>query len=87
MWRLPLSATHFEQIKSPVADVINGGISAAGASIGAAFIGTFVDEDQVWAHLDIAGVELTETGFPTSPVGYTGWGVRMLDEYIRQHHE
>ena len=44
MWRLPLSATHFEQIKSPVADVINGGISAAGASIGAAFIGTFVDD-------------------------------------------
>ena len=87
VWRRPLSATHFEQIKSPIADVVNGGISAAGASIGAAFIGTFVADDQLWAHLDIAGVEYSEEPLELSPAGFTGWGVRLLDEYVRQHHE
>lgn len=87
LWRLPLNDNHFEQIKSKIADIINGGISYAGASIGAAFIGTFVAEDQVWAHLDIAGVDYTETPLPTMPMGFSGWGVRVLDEYLRRHHE
>ncbi len=86
-WRLPLDDTHFEQIQSRIADVINGGVSGAGASIGAAFIGTFVDENQVWAHFDIAGVDYLEEPRPTVPAGYTGWGVRALDEYLRRYHE
>jgi leucyl aminopeptidase len=87
LWRLPLNDSHFEQIKSQIADVTNGGTSYAGASIGAAFIGTFVAEDQVWAHLDIAGVDYTEAPLPTMPMGFSGWGVRVLDEYLRRHHE
>lgn len=87
MWRLPLNDSHFEQIESDIADVINGGIRAAGASIGAAFIGTFVEEDQRWAHLDIAGVDFLEEALPTTPAGFSGWGVRALDEYLRRHHE
>jgi len=87
MWRLPLDPTHFEQIESRVADVINGGVRGAGASIGAAFIGTFVDEKQVWAHLDIAGVDYLEEPRPTVPAGFSGWGVRALDEYLRRNHE
>ena len=87
LWRLPLNDSHFEQIKSQIADVINGGIRYAGASIGAAFIGTFVAEDQVWAHLDIAGVDYAEEPLPTTPTGFSGWGVRLLDEYLRRHHE
>jgi leucyl aminopeptidase len=87
LWRLPLNDTYFELIKSEVADVINGGASGAGASNGAAFIGTFVAEDQVWAHLDIAGVDFAEEAKPTMPKGFTGWGVRVLDEYLRRHHE
>ena len=62
-------------------------MDAAGASIGAAFIGTFVAEEQVWAHLDIAGVDLVEEAHPTMPKGFAGWGVRVLDEYLRRHHE
>jgi len=87
LWRLPLNDGHFEQIKSDIADVVNGGVGGAGASIGAAFIGTFVAEDQPWAHLDIAGVDYVEEALPTVPTGFTAWGVRLLDEYIRQHHE
>ena len=87
MWRLPLNDTYFEQISSEIADVINGGATGAGASIGAAFIGTFVAEEQVWAHLDIAGVDLADEPAATTPKGFTGWGVRALDEYVRRYHE
>ena len=87
MWRLPLNDTYFERIRSEIADVVNGGATGAGASIGAAFIGTFVAEDQVWAHLDIAGVDLADEPLATTPKGFTGWGVRALDEYLRRHHE
>jgi leucyl aminopeptidase len=87
IWRLPLDDTHFKQIKSEVADIKNSDAGNPGASAGAAFIGSFVDEDQVWAHFDIAGVDLLEEARPTIPKGYSGWSVRTLDEYLRRHHE
>lgn len=86
VWRLPLDESHFEQIKSAYADVINSGVGSPGASVGAAFIGTFVDENQVWAHFDIAGVDYYEEDTPTTPKGYSGWGVLTLDQYLRNHH-
>jgi leucyl aminopeptidase len=86
VWRLPLDASHFEQIKSSYADIINSGVGNPGASVGAAFIGSFVDENQVWAHLDIAGVDFYEEETPTTPMGYSGWGVLTLDQYLREHH-
>lgn len=87
VWRLPLDDSHFKQIESQFADIVNSGVGNPGASVGAAFIGSFVDENQVWAHLDIAGVDYYEEERPTAPVGYSGWGVRTLDEYLRRHHE
>ena len=87
IWRLPLDDAHFKQIESQFADIKNSGAGSPGASVGAAFIGSFVAEDQVWAHLDIAGVDLLEADQPTVPKGYSGWGVRTLDEYLRRNHE
>ena len=87
LWQLPLDDSHFKQIESSYGDIINSGAGSPGASAGAAFIGSFVDENQVWAHLDIAGVDIQEADRPTIPKGYSGWGVRLLDEYLRRHHE
>jgi leucyl aminopeptidase len=87
VWRLPLDASHFKQIESKFADIKNSGAGNPGASVGAAFIGSFVDEEQVWAHLDIAGVDYLDEDRPTVPKGFTGWGVRTLDEYLRRHHQ
>jgi leucyl aminopeptidase len=87
VWRLPLDDSHFKQIESKYADIKNSGAGNPGASVGAAFIGSFVEEDQVWAHFDIAGVDLLEEDRPTVPAGFSGWGVRTLDEYLRRHHE
>lgn len=84
VWRLPLDASHFKQIESDYADIKNSGAGSPGASAGAAFIGSFIDEDQVWAHLDIAGVDLLKKSQATVPKGYSGWGVRTLDEYLRR---
>ena len=87
VWRLPLDDSHFGQIESDYGDIVNSGVGSPGASVGAAFIGSFVDEDQVWAHFDIAGVDYYDADKPTVPAGYSGWGVRTLDEYLRRHHE
>ena len=87
VWRLPLDDSHFKQIESKYGDLVNSGVGSPGASVGAAFIGSFVDEDQVWAHFDIAGVDYYEADTPTVPSGYSGWGVRTLDEYLRRHHQ
>jgi leucyl aminopeptidase len=83
LWRLPLDDTYFELLESDVADVKNSGAKGAGASVGAAFIGSFVAGGQSWAHLDIAGVDYFEEPAPTVPKGFTGWGVRLLDQYLR----
>lgn len=87
VWRLPLDDSHFKQIESNYGDIVNSGVGNPGASVGAAFIGSFVSEDQVWAHFDIAGVDFLEEEQPTVPTGYSGWGVRTLDEYLRRHHQ
>jgi leucyl aminopeptidase len=87
VWRLPLDPVHYEQISSEIADVLNGGSGRAGASLGAAFVGTFIQEDQTWAHFDIAGIDYAEEPTPTIPKGYSGYGVRMLDQYIRNARE
>jgi leucyl aminopeptidase len=87
LWRLPLDERYSAQNQSTIADVRNGGSGRAGASTGAAFIGFFVDEDQAWAHLDIAGVDHLDKARPTVPAGYSAWGVRLLDQYIRDQRE
>ena len=36
-----------------------------------------------WAHLDIAGPAFAEKELPLAPRGATGFGVRLLVEYLR----
>ena len=85
VWPLPLHPNHFKQIKSDIADIKNSGAGNPGASIGAAVVGTFVDESLPWVHLDIAGVDYLEQSTATTPRGFAGWGVRFLDQLIREN--
>ena len=82
VWPLPLHPSHFEQIESLIADIKNTG-GHPGASIGAAVVGTFVDEELPWVHLDIAGVDWRDSATPTAPEGHAGWGVRFMDQLLR----
>lgn len=83
VWPLPLNKTHYKAIKSDIAD-IKSTAGSPGASIGGAVIGTFVDEDRPWVHLDIAGVDWLDSAIPTTPKGHAGWGVRFLDAVVRE---
>ena len=86
VWPLPLHPNHYTQIKSDIAD-IKSTAGNPGASIGAAVVGTFVDEDQPWVHLDIAGVDWRESALPTAPKGHAGWGVRFMDQLVRDYEQ
>lgn len=88
LWRLPLNENHFKAIENNVADVMNSGPTAPGASAGAAFLGTFVRETTPWAHMDIAGIAYSDKASPTkaSP-GSVGFGIRLLNAFVKEHHE
>jgi leucyl aminopeptidase len=83
LWRMPLHPKYAEKMKSDIADIRNIAPGAGpGASLGAHFIGFFVDEKMPWAHLDIAGVN-DASGSPLVPKGQSGFGVRLLDQLAR----
>ena len=84
VWRLPLHPNYADDLKSDVADIKHGteGVPP-GAGHGAHFIGLFVDPATPWAHLDIAGNELSDSAKPLTPKGATGYGVRLLDQLAR----
>ena len=87
LWRMPLTKTHDDMIKSDIADMQNIGGKGAGSSTAAAFLGRFIKEGVPWAHLDIAGMAWNEKDKPTIPKGGSGFGVRLLDEYVRANYE
>lgn len=82
LWRMPLDADYRELIKGDDSDIKNSGGRAAHPVIGGIFLKEFVDEKVPWAHLDIAGVANCEKDQPYCPKGATGFGVRLLLEYL-----
>lgn len=90
LWRMPLHEDYDAMIKSSVADIANigGERGAAGSSTAAHFIGRFVEEGVKWAHLDIAGTAWDKKGKnPICPVGGVGFGVRLLNRFVRDNYE
>ena len=81
VWRLPLDQEYSEQLDSEVADVKNIGGRAAGSITAAAYLKKFVG-DTPWAHLDIAGTAWDFTKKSYIPKGPSGFGVRLLLEFI-----
>jgi leucyl aminopeptidase len=84
IWRLPLGPEQRDQIKSDHADIVNSAGREAHPLQGGAFLSFFVPKDGSvpWAHLDIAGVADTEKELPYYAKGATGWGVRLLLEWV-----
>jgi leucyl aminopeptidase len=81
LWPLPLFDDYRQTIRSDVADMKNSGGAKGGVGTSAVFLKEFTDYP--WAHLDIAGMVLAEKGSAYVPVGGTGFGVRVLVEYLR----
>lgn len=89
VWRLPLPNFYQELIKSERADIANiksPTSREAGSIVGALFIREFVKKRK-WIHLDIAGPAIFPRKEDWINKGATGFGVRLLLEFLtsQQH--
>lgn len=85
LWRLPLWDDYRELLKSQEADIKNSsGKRDAHAIAGGMFLKEFVKDEVPWAHLDIAAVATDEDGKTPLGKGATGFGVRLLIEFLRR---
>ena len=84
-WQLPLTEEFKEAVKSDIADVRNLSIWGrdAGAITGAEFLNTFI-KDTPWAHIDIAGTAWAKEDQHYLKKGATGYGVRLLMQFLMQ---
>ncbi|HSB83610.1 MAG TPA: leucyl aminopeptidase, partial [Nitrosarchaeum sp.] len=86
VWELPLNDDYIDMVKSEVADMKNVGIGrAAGTITAAAFLRNAIGNTP-WVHIDIAGVAWTQIATkdkPYNPKGATGFGVRLILDYLQ----
>jgi leucyl aminopeptidase len=87
MWRFPMADAYDKLIDSPIADMKNVGPRGAGSITAAQFIKRFVEDGVKWAHLDIAGMVWSAKAGPTWDKGATGFGVRILDQFVADNLE
>ena len=83
LWRMPLGANYDKLIDSPIADMKNIGPREAGSITAAQFLQRFIKDGTPWAHLDIAGMVWSNKPGQTWDKGATGYGVRLLDQFVR----
>ncbi|GAB4211481.1 MAG: leucyl aminopeptidase [Synechococcales cyanobacterium] len=83
IWRMPLEDSYAEGLSSGVADLKNTGPREGGAITAALFLKNFVQKTP-WAHLDIAGTVWLEKDWGYGAKGATGFGVRLLYEWLMQ---
>ena len=82
LWRIPLDEAFDRLIDSPIADMKNVGPREGGSITAAEFIHRFVDDGVRWAHLDIAGMAWSDKAGTTFDKGATGFGVRLIDQFV-----
>ncbi len=79
--RMPMLEHYGKQIESDVADIKNVGGREAGTITAGKFLEHFVDYP--WIHVDIAGPSFITSEKPYRAKGGTGFGVRLLVEFLR----
>ena len=82
LWRMPLGEPFDRLIDSPIADMKNVGPREGGSITAAQFIQRFIENGVKWAHVDMAGKAWSDKAAPTYEKGATGYGVRLLDQYV-----
>jgi leucyl aminopeptidase len=83
LWPMPLFPEYEKSLESATADVKNTGGKRSGVGSSATFLKHFVSYP--WAHVDIAGMAFKPKGTdnPYQPRGATGFGTRLLIEFVR----
>ncbi len=82
-WLMPLAEEYEPMLRSSVADARNAVTEAgeAGSITAALFLQQFVG-DVPWVHLDIAGPARAESDLPEAAKGATGYGVRLIADWV-----
>ena len=88
IWRFPLGKEYDKLLDCDIADVKNiTGTKGAGSITAAQFLKRFIKKDVDWAHLDIAGVAWVDKDLPLSKKGGTGFGIKLINDYILNNFE
>jgi leucyl aminopeptidase len=85
VWHMPLVDDYHEALESPIADLSHVTAKkkfSAGSITAALFLEQFAGQ-RTWVHFDIAGVARSEGDAGENPKGGTGFGVRLLIEWLR----
>jgi len=85
VWRMPLYAEYHKHIESDTADMKNSGGRLASAATAATFLSNFVDFN--WGHVDMAGMMRGDSSKATGVSGGSGYGARLLAEFVKQWSE
>ena len=84
VWQMPLIDDYTDSLISDIADfnhTADKGHYGAGSVTAALFLEQFAGQRQ-WVHLDIAGTARSESDSGENPKGGTGFGVRLLVEWL-----
>jgi leucyl aminopeptidase len=84
VWHMPLVDDYQQALESPIADlshITSKKKFSAGSITAALFLEQFAG-DHTWVHFDIAGVARSEADSGENPKGGTGFGVRLLIEWL-----
>ncbi|SEQ06681.1 leucyl aminopeptidase [Faunimonas pinastri] len=87
LWRLPIGPEYDKLIDSKFADMKNVGPRWGGSIAAAEFLHRFIKNETPWAHLDIAGTAMGSPADEVNTSWASGFGVRLLDQYVRDRFE
>lgn len=84
VWRLPHDDDYAKLLKGKDGDIKNSGGRHGSPVTGGMFLKEFVSDDIPWAHIDIAGVADLDDGNDISIPGATGFGIRLLLDWLQK---
>lgn len=84
VWRMPMDEEYDKLIDSSIADMCNIGGRNAGSATAACFLQRFIENKTKWAHIDIAGMDLSKGNNDMYPKGASGYGVILLNELLKK---
>jgi len=88
LWRMPLHKNFDKLMDSKNADMQNiNYVGGAGSTTAAQFLQRFILNKTSWAHLDIAGMAFSKYGGALNSGGATGYGVRLLNQFVEDNYE
>lgn len=76
LWPMPLNNKYLQMLTSDIADIKNIAPSGKASIVSAAFLSSFIEKDQPWAHIDMSTVKTDTHGLAS------GFGVELLSQII-----